>query len=111
MTVQRAEIAGVVLAIGAVVTDLVAARQRAAAAADLGALAGAAAAATSSDQACRAAAWVVRENGGQLRRCTVESGDVRVTASAAPRGSWARWLAARLLDDTGPQVSARAGLR
>jgi secretion/DNA translocation related TadE-like protein len=102
----------VVLAlVGGAVTDLVAARQRAAAAADLGALAGAPAAPTSETGACAAAAWVVRQNGATLRTCAVVDGDVRVTASAGPRAPWSGWLARILSGSVEPVASAHAGLR
>jgi secretion/DNA translocation related TadE-like protein len=102
-----------VVALGAasVVADLLAARQRAASAADLAALAAAPAAVWSDDHGCGVAEAVVRANDAVLRGCRVSSGDVWVTASARPRSSGARWLADRLLDGTGPQVSAHAGLR
>ena len=101
----------VVVLLGGALTDLLAARQRAAAAADLGALAAAPAVAHSDDDACRAAAWVVRMNGATLRRCTVVDGDVRVTASALPRGSVSRWVARLLGGAIEPQASAHAGMR
>ncbi len=100
-----------VLVLGAVVADLLAARQRAAAAADLGALAGAPAAAHSDADACRAAAFVVRANGASLRGCSVADGEVTVMASARPRGPWSRWLATVLGGAPEPGASARAGLR
>jgi len=100
-----------VVLVGSVVTDLLAARQRAAAAADLGALAGAPAAQRSSDDACRSAAWVVRTNGATLRRCDVVDGDVRITVSAAPRGSFSRWLGSVLGSVPEPTVSSHAGMR
>jgi secretion/DNA translocation related TadE-like protein len=96
---------------GGVVADLIAARQRAAAAADLGALAGAPAAQTSEIDACAAAAWVVRENGATLRGCEVVDGDVRLTASARPRAAWSRWFAGLFAGAVEPVVSAHAGLR
>jgi len=101
----------VVALVGGVVADLVAARQRAAAAADLGALAGAPAAQLSESGACTAAAWVVRENGASLRACAVVDGDIRLTASARPRAPWSRWLAGLLGGAVEPTVAAHAGLR
>ena len=100
-----------VVLVGSVVTDLLAARQRAAAAADLGALAGAPAAARSASDACRSAAWVVRSNGATLRGCDVLDGDVRITVSVAPRGSFSRWLGSVLGGVPEPTVSAHAGMR
>jgi secretion/DNA translocation related TadE-like protein len=94
-----------------VVADLLAARQRAAAAADLGALAAAPAAVWSSSGACAAAGSVVVSNGAALFSCRLGSGDVWVTASAVPRSTLGRWVSDQLLGGTGPRVSARAGLR
>ncbi|MFN8168325.1 MAG: Rv3654c family TadE-like protein [Candidatus Nanopelagicales bacterium] len=99
------------LGAGSVAADLLAARQRAAAAADLGALAGAPAAAWSELGACQAASSVVRANAASVHDCRVEAGDVWVTASAQPRSHLARWLSDVLLQGTGPRVSAHAGLR
>lgn len=101
----------VVTLLGGVVADLLAARQRAAAAADLGALAGAPAAQVSEVDACAAATWVVRENGATLRACAVVDGDVRLTASARPRAPWSRWLSELLGGAVEPAASAHAGLR
>ena len=89
-----------VLGAAAVLSDLVAARQRAAAAADLGALAAAPAAAWSQLGACAAAESVVRANGAVLRECRIRSGDVCVTASALPRSRAARWVADEVLGGT-----------
>ena len=97
--------------LGGVVADLLAARQRAAAAADLGALAGAPAAQVSEVDACAAATWVVRQNGATLRSCAVVDGDVRLTASARPRAPWSRWLSQLLGGAVEPAASAHAGLR
>ena len=101
----------VVALVGGAVADLVAARQRAAAAADLGALAGAPSAPMSEEHACASAAWVVRENGATLRSCSVVDGDVRLTASARPRAPWSRWLSRLLAGAVEPTVEAHAGLR
>jgi secretion/DNA translocation related TadE-like protein len=100
-----------VLVAGAIVTDVWAARRRAEAAADLGALAAAPAAVNGDVEACRAAAWVVRENRATLESCRVVDGDVEVTTSSAARGPWRD-----LLDSLhgGPVVlstTARAGMR
>lgn len=101
----------VVLGAGSVVADVLAARQRAAAAADLGALAAAPAAVWSQRSACAAAESVVRANAAIVRECRIRDGDVWVTASAMPRSRAARWVAEVLLGGTGPRVSAHAGLR
>jgi secretion/DNA translocation related TadE-like protein len=101
----------VVLLVGAVVADLLAARQRAAAAADLGALAGAPAVLRGEAEACDAAAFVVRTNGATLRACSVDGSDVRVVVSARPRGRWVSWLGDLLGGVPEPTVRAHAGLR
>lgn len=89
-------ITAAVMAIG--VAQVIAARHQAAAAADLGALAGAAAV---DGDACAAAAVVVRANAAVLVGCRVEAPDVVVTAQASTRS----WLGLRWH----PEVSARAG--
>ena len=101
----------IIVVLGAGEADLLAARQRAAAAADLGALAGAPAVDGSVTEACGAAAWVVRANGGTLRACDVADGDLHVTVSSAPRGPWVRWFAALLGGVPEPTVSSHAGMR
>lgn len=100
-----------VLGAGTVVADLMAARQRAAGAADLGALAAAPAAAWSERSACAAAQSVVRENGAVLRECRIRAGEVWVTAAARPRSRAGSWITDTVLSGIGPQVSAHAGLR
>jgi secretion/DNA translocation related TadE-like protein len=113
-----------VLGVAAIVADLLAARQRAAAAADLAALAGAARSAYGEAVACRAADEVARADGAQVTRCrlvdgtldgTVDgtstgTGDVRVVVTAWPRSAAGARVAAALLPD-GVRVEARAGLR
>jgi secretion/DNA translocation related TadE-like protein len=101
----------VVLGVASVVADLLAARQRAAAAADLGALAGAPAVLRGEVEACDAAALVVRANGGALRACAVDGEDVRVVVSVRPRGRWVTWLGDLLGGVPEPTVRAHAGLR
>ena len=100
-----------VLAAGSVVADLLAARRRAATAADLAALAAAPAASWSSVGACAAAGSVAAANGAAVHACRLSAGDVWITASAQPRSRLARWVSDRLLEGTGPRVSAHAGLR
>lgn len=100
-----------VLAFGAGLADLLAARQRAAGAADLAALAGVPAAAYGDDNACRVAYAIAVANGAVVRTCTVRDGEVWVTASVRPRSRVARWAADRLLESIGPAVTAHAGLR
>jgi secretion/DNA translocation related TadE-like protein len=100
-----------VLLVASVVADLLAARQRAAAAADLGALAGAPAVLRGEAEACAAAAFVVRANGGVLRECAIDGSDVRVVVSARPRGRWVTWLGDLLGGVPEPTVRAHAGLR
>lgn len=101
----------VVALVGGGVADLFAAGRRAAAAADLGALAGAPAAQTSELGACATAAWIVRENGATLRTCSVVDGDIRLTASVRPRSPWSGWLARVLGRTLEPMAEAHAGLR
>ncbi len=101
----------VVALLGGAVADLLAAGQRAAAAADLGALAGAPAAQTSEAGACATAAWVVGQNGARLRTCSVVDGDIRLTASVSPRSPWSRWLVSLVGGSAEPVAAAHAGLR
>ena len=101
----------VLVLVASVVADLLAARQRAAAAADLGALAGAPAVLRGEAEACAAAAFVVRTNGGVLRECALDGADVRVVVSARPRGRWVTWLGDLLGGVPEPTVRAHAGLR
>jgi len=98
--------------VGATVADLLAARQRAAAAADLGALAGAPVVDSSPTDACRTVESIVRANGARLQTCVIDdAGDVRVVAAAEPRGPFARWLGAALGRLPEPSVAAHAGMR
>jgi len=92
----------------AIVGDVLAARSRAASAADLAALA--AAPYASSSLACSRAAEVVRANGAELAGCVVADGEVEVAARVAVADPWRRWI--RLLAGaTDAQAAARAGLR
>jgi secretion/DNA translocation related TadE-like protein len=77
------------------------ARQRAAAAADLAALAAAEELSGSGDHPCQIAERVTRINGAQLRECVVDGAEVVVAASAPITGPL-RWLA-------DPVRRARAG--
>lgn len=91
---------GTAAAVGVGVTQVVTARHQAAAAADLGALAGATALGRGGD-ACAAAAGVVRRNGGLLVSCRPSGDDVLVTASVTTAALMGlRWR---------PEASARAG--
>lgn len=101
----------VVAAGGAQIFDLLAARQRAAASADLGALAAAPAAFHGDDNACRVAAWVIAENGATLQTCRVDAGEVWITAASRPRSRLARWVSDRVLGDAGVRAAAHAGVR
>ena len=92
----------VVLGAGSVVADVLAARQRAAAAADLGALAAAPAAVVVAAQRLRGRrVGRAGERARSLRECRIRDGDVWVTASALPRSRAARWVADVLLGGTG----------
>ena len=96
--------AAVVLLAGTAATligSAVVARHRAAAAADLGALAAAGSAHLGPAEACATAGRVVRANGARLAGCRVEGPDAVVTAAVRPAGPGARWGEA--------VVSARAG--
>lgn len=93
----------------ALVSDLLGARARAAAAADLAALA-AAPFAASVDLACGQADGVARANGADLVACTSDGSEVEVVARVAIPEPWRRWVAL-LADSGGPAVAARAGLR
>jgi secretion/DNA translocation related TadE-like protein len=101
----------VVALLGGAVADLIAARQRATAAADLGALAAAPAAQASETGACTAASWVVRQNGATLRTCAVVDGDVRLTVSARTRSPWSGWLSRVVGGSVEPVAGAHAGMR
>lgn len=68
------------------VADLVGARQRAAVAADLAALAGAPWAGIAPEEACRRADLVLHRNDAVPVSCVVEGGDLLVTAGSPPRG-------------------------
>jgi len=101
---------GVALIAVALVVDVLAARSRASAAADLAALAAAPAAASSSPAACPVAASVAEANGARLMSCAVVSGEVRVVAEVRWSGPFRRAMAL-LADVPGAQAGARAGLR
>jgi secretion/DNA translocation related TadE-like protein len=76
---------------GVVLTSVLATRTTAAAAADLGALAGASGVLGSSDEPCRRAARVARDNGARLVACSVTGAQVRVEV-AAPAPAGVAWL-------------------
>jgi secretion/DNA translocation related TadE-like protein len=97
--------------VGAVVTDLLAARRRASTAADLGALGAAPIAPQSESEACGVADRLARENGARLTQCRVVDGDVQVTVAARPRGPWAVWLDTLAGGPVVVRVTGRAGLR
>ncbi len=101
---------GAALLVVALVVDVLAARSRASAAADLAALAAAPAAALSSPTACAVAASVAEANGARLTSCAVASGEIRVVAQVGWSGPW-RGAMALLADVPGIQAGARAGLR
>lgn len=95
---------------GSLVVQVLAARSRAAAAADLAALAAAPSAAQASPTTCAVAAGVAEANGAEVRACTVGSGEVRLVVQVPWQG-----LLQRLLPlvggSGGAEASARAGLR
>lgn len=103
-TVYVLSAAVVVLAaggVGAEVGAAVVARHRAAAAADLGALAAAATALRGSPSPCGVAARVVAANAGRMVGCRLVGADAFVTVDVAPAGFGRSWGTAR--------GSARAG--
>lgn len=92
----------------ACVGDVLAARSRAASAADLAALA--AAPYASSSSACRRAGEVARANGAELVACVVVDGEVEVAARVDVADPWRRFV--RLIaGGIGAEAAARAGLR
>ena len=100
----------VALLVVAFVVDLLAARSRATAAADLAALAGAPAAYSSGPSACVAAASVAVANGARVTTCEVSAGEIRVRAAVELRDPWRRWLEL-LAGTSGVEGAARAGMR
>jgi secretion/DNA translocation related TadE-like protein len=100
----------VALLLIAFVVDVLAARSRAAAAADLAALAGAPAAAESSSTACGSAASVAAANGATLSSCRTAQDAIDVRATVTLHDPWRSWLA--LLAGTDSiTAGSRAGMR
>ena len=98
-------LAGALLAFGALLASLGAvavARHRAAAAADLAALAAAGHLIDGTDQACSAASSVARDQGATLLTCISDGRTVTVVAEARPPGSLGRLGAARSTARAGP---------
>jgi secretion/DNA translocation related TadE-like protein len=93
------------------VADLLSARQRAAAAADLSALAAAPEVITSSQDACVRAQSIARENGARIVSCEVHGDEVLVRAAVLPRSSWARWIAHLVADSAEATALARAQMQ
>jgi secretion/DNA translocation related TadE-like protein len=92
------------------VVDVLAARSRAAAAADLAALAGAPAASVSSPAACGSAVAVAAANGATLTSCRAAEDAIDVRATVTLHDPWRSWLA--LLAGTDSVTSgSRAGMR
>ncbi len=87
----------------------VVARHRAAAAADLGALAAASSVVRGSSAACVLAQQVVRANSARLAGCAVAGSDALVSATVQPAGWAATWGTARVTSRAGPaeQIGAR----
>lgn len=101
----------VVLAVGVVGSVLgaaIAVRHRAAAAADLAALAAAREAIFGPTAACTAAARIAGVNGGRLRSCTLAGSIATVEVSVAPRGVLARFPAPVGRARAGPAVEPSA---
>jgi secretion/DNA translocation related TadE-like protein len=75
---------GMLAAAAAVLSSVLAVRERAAAAADLGALAGASAALDGAETACARAADIVVRNGARLVDCDLRGASVRVVVESPP---------------------------
>ena len=88
--------------------DLLAARQRAAAAADVSALAAAPDAVLAPQDACLRASTIAARNDAWVVTCEIDNDEVVVRAASAPRTNWARWVARLVGDVTDPTVWARA---
>ncbi len=98
-------LAGALLAFGALLASLGAvavARHRAAASADLAALAAAGHLLEGTDRACSVASTVARGQGATLLSCTSDAVSVRVVAEVRPPGSLGRLGAARSTARAGP---------
>jgi len=88
--------------------DLLAARQRAAAAADVSALAAAPDAVLAPQDACTRANLIAARNGARVVTCEIQNDEVVIRAACAPRTNWARWVAHLVGDGNDPTVWARA---
>ena len=105
VTLAVAGLALVLIAVSAVVATLGAvavARHRAAASADLAALAGAGHAVEGGDSACAAAADVARAQGARLTGCRLEGLDVVVEVTVTPPGRLGLLGRARAISRAGP---------
>lgn len=100
----------VALLLIAFVVDVLAARSRAGAAADLAALAGAPAASVSSSTACGSAASVAVANGATLSSCQASEASIDVRATVTLHDPWRSWLAL-LAGTDGITAGSRAGMR
>ena len=88
--------------------DLLSARQHAAAAADVSALAAAPEAVMAPDAACARAQEIALANGARIVSCRVNNDEVLVQAAVTPRTSWARWVARLVATTADTVVAAKA---
>ncbi len=111
-TVLATTLAGVLLvlvALGSLVGDLLMSRARAAAAADLAALAAVPLSPRGPEVACRTAGLIARDNGATMVACDVVGSQATVRVSVAPQSVAMRWLLRVAADGEGITVAARAG--
>jgi secretion/DNA translocation related TadE-like protein len=101
----------VVVAVGSLVGDVLATRARAAAAADLAALAAVPLSARGPEVACRTAALIAADNAGRLVSCDMAGSGATVRVEVRPRNALARWLLTRSAGSDSVVVAARAGPR
>jgi secretion/DNA translocation related TadE-like protein len=109
LTLALAGVLLVVVAVGSLVGDVLASRARAAAAADLAALAAVPLSVRGPEPACRTAVLIARDNGGHLVACDVVDSYATVTAEVRPRNPLVRWLLVTAAGRDAVRVSARAG--
>jgi secretion/DNA translocation related TadE-like protein len=98
-----------VVAVGSLAGDLLATRARAAAAADLAALAAVPLSVRGPEVACRTAALLAADNAGRLVSCDVVAAEAAVVVECRPRNALVRWLVVAAAGHDAIRVSARAG--
>ena len=99
----------VLVAVGSLLGDLLATRARAAAAADLAALAAVPLSVRGPEVACRTAALIAADNAGRLVSCDAVGGGATVRVEARPRNALVRWLLTTSAGGDAVVVAARAG--